>query len=58
MSVMLKFCAAVFECIDNGEKKREGVRRERERKGERERTVSVFSGVIGVYTLKCEAKRH
>lgn len=55
MSVVLKFCDAVFECIDNGEKKREGVGRERERKGERERTVSLFSGVIGVYTLKCEA---
>lgn len=53
MSVMLKFSAAVFECIDNGEKKRGG--RERERKERRERTVSLFSGVIGVYTLKCEA---
>lgn len=54
MSVMLKFCAAVFECIDNGEKKR-GEEGEREKGKERERTVSLFSGVIGVYTLKCEA---
>lgn len=40
MSVMLKFCAAVFECIDNGEKKRGG--RERERKERRERELSAY----------------
>lgn len=42
MSVVLKSCAAVFECIDNGEKKREGVGRERERKGERENCQLIF----------------